>query len=413
MLYCNLFVVLVVSLFWMLVVYVSGDDGCYVLNMFWQIFYLCGNILMLMFVNDMCINVMLMMVDSVKVVQVFLDLRIIFVKEWINQIVVLFLMDFFGWIYIGQKEFDKVGGVVDVDVLLSWYVDGEGSICCSMSVGVVVFDDVLGGVGGLFVDEVVCLCVVCVDIVQKICIVGGVGVVWMKLLVKLLFGQQFVVYFDGMNVFYCVDFFIVMWVFVNVLYSVDLWLKEIGFYMVGCVQLNVVQVNVFDNDGLMLLCVCVMKVLFDVVNMVFWIYLKVYLKGCYVVFVIGLLWCVVWFGGNVMQQVDLYGYVFVCWLLVMLNVLLMQLVNEFDSKLLFGLEFDVSQIQLLIVFVIVDLLCMCVFDSSDVSCKLMMLDELQVQKLCFVNVFVFYDYLFVIWYVQIGYKLDVVFELLL
>ncbi|ELW9527039.1 hypothetical protein SIO92_001283 [Burkholderia cenocepacia] len=408
----NLFAALAASLLWMPAAHASGDDGCYVPNTLRQTSYSCGNIPMLTPANDTRINAMLMMVDSAKVAQVFPDPRTIPAKERINQIVVPFPMDFSGWIYIGQKEPDKAGGAADADASSSRYADGEGSICRSMSAGAAAFDDALGGAGGLPADEAARLRSARADIAQKTCTAGGAGAAWTKPPVKSPLGQQFAAYLDGTNAFYRADFLTATRAFANASHSADPWLKETGLYMAGRAQLNAAQANVFDNDGPTPSRARVTKVSLDAANTVFRTYLKVYPKGRYAVSATGLLRRVAWLGGNVTQQADLYGHALARWSPATSNVPLMQLANELDSKLLFGSEFDASQIQSPTVLATVDLLRMRASDSSDASRKPMTLDELQAQKPRFANAPALYDYLLATWYVQIGHKPDAALELL-
>ncbi len=183
--------------------------------------------------------------------------------------------------------------------------------------------------------------------------------------------------------------------------------------MAGRAQLNAAQANVFDNDSPTPTRGRVAKVSLDAANTVFRTYLKVYPQGRYATSANGLLRRVAWLGGNVTQQADLYGHALARWSPATSNVPLIQLANELDSKLLFGAEFDASQIQSPTVLATVDLLRMRTSDSSDSSrAKPLTLDELQAQKPRFANAPALYDYLLATWYVQIGHKPDAALALL-
>ena len=168
----------------------------------------------------------------------------------------------------------------------------------------------------------------------------------------------------------------------------------------------------FDHDSPTPTRGRVTKVSLDAANTVFRTYLKVYPKGRYATSANGLLRRVAWLGGNVMQQADLYGHALARWSPTTSNVPLIQLANELDSKLLFGSEFDASQIQSPTVLATVDLLRMRTSDSSDSSRKPLTLDDLQAQKPRFANAPALYDYLLATWYVQIGHKPDAALALL-
>ncbi|CAB3962029.1 MULTISPECIES: hypothetical protein [Burkholderia] len=410
----NLFAALAASLLWIPAAHASGDDGCYAPATLRQTTYSCGNLPMLSPANDTRINAMLMMVDSAKVAQAFPDPKTIPVKDRINQIIVPFPMDFSGWIYIGQKEPDKTGNAADSEAPSNQYADGEGSICRSMSSGADAFNDALGGAGGLPADEAARLRAARADIAQKTCAAGGASTAaWTKPPVKSPLGQQFAAYLDGTNAFYRADFLTATRAFASASHSANPWLKETGLYMAGRAQLNAAQANVFDNDNPTPSRGRVTKVSLDAANTVFRTYLKVYPQGRYATSATGLLRRVAWLGGNVTQQADLYGHALARWSPATSNVPLIQLANELDSKLLFGSDFDASQIQSPTVLATVDLLRMRTSDSSDSSRdKPLTLDDLQAQKPRFANAPALYDYLLATWYVQIGHKPDAALALL-
>ncbi|AYQ44306.1 MULTISPECIES: hypothetical protein [Burkholderia cepacia complex] len=410
----NLFAALAASLLWIPAAHASGDDGCYAPATLRQTTYSCGNLPMLSPANDTRINAMLMMVDSAKVAQAFPDPKTIPAKDRINQIIVPFPMDFSGWIYIGQKEPDKTGNAADSEAPSNQYADGEGSICRSMSSGADAFNDALGGAGGLPADEAARLRAARTDIAQKTCAAGGASTAaWTKPPVKSPLGQQFAAYLDGTNAFYRADFLTATRAFASASHSANPWLKETGLYMAGRAQLNAAQANVFDNDNPTPSRGRVTKVSLDAANTVFRTYLKVYPQGRYATSATGLLRRVAWLGGNVTQQADLYGHALARWSPATSNVPLIQLANELDSKLLFGSDFDASQIQSPTVLATVDLLRMRTSDSSDSSRdKPLTLDDLQAQKPRFANAPALYDYLLATWYVQIGHKPDAALALL-
>ncbi|WP_175812557.1 hypothetical protein [Burkholderia contaminans] len=412
LLHRNLFAALAASLFWIPAAHASGDDGCYAPTTLRQTTYSCANVPMLSPANDTRINAMLMMVDSTKVAQAFPDPKTIPAKDRINQIIVPFPMDFSGWIYIGQKEPDKTGGAADTGTPSNQYADGEGSICRSMTSGADAFNDALGSASSLPADEATRLRAARADIAQKTCAAGGANA-WAKPPVKSPLGQQFAAYLDGTNAFYRADFLTATRAFASASHSANPWLKETGLYMAGRAQLNAAQANVFDNDGPTPTRGRVTKVSLDAANTVFRTYLKVYPQGRYATSANGLLRRVAWLGGNVTQQADLYGHALARWSPATSNVPLIQLANELDSKLLFGAEFDASQIQSPTVLATVDLLRMRTSDSSDSSrAKPLTLDELQAQKPRFANAPALYDYLLATWYVQIGHKPDAALALL-
>lgn len=413
LLHRNLFAALAASLFCIPAAHASGDDGCYSPTTLRQTTYSCANVPMLSPANDTRINAMLMMVDSTKVAQAFPDPKTIPAKDRINQIIVPFPMDFSGWIYIGQKEPDKTGGAADTGTPSNQYADGEGSICRSMASGADAFNDALGSAGGLPADEATRLRAARADIAQKTCAAGGASAAWAKPPVKSPLGQQFAAYLDGTNAFYRADFLTATRAFASASHSANPWLKETGLYMAGRAQLNAAQANVFDNDSPTPTRGRVAKVSLDAANTVFRTYLKVYPQGRYATSANGLLRRVAWLGGNVTQQADLYGHALARWSPATSNVPLIQLANELDSKLLFGAEFDASQIQSPTVLATVDLLRMRTSDSSDSSrAKPLTLDELQAQKPRFANAPALYDYLLATWYVQIGHKPDAALALL-
>ncbi|MCA8150706.1 hypothetical protein [Burkholderia contaminans] len=413
LLHRNLFAALAASLFWIPAAHASGDDGCYAPTTLRQTTYSCANVPMLSPANDTRINAMLMMVDSTKVAQAFPDPKTIPVKDRINQIIVPFPMDFSGWIYIGQKEPDKTGGAADTGTPSNQYADGEGSICRSMASGADAFNDALGSAGSLPADEATRLRAARADIAQKTCAAGGASAAWARPPVKSPLGQQFAAYLDGTNAFYRADFLTATRAFASASHSANPWLKETGLYMAGRAQLNAAQANVFDNDSPTPTRGRVAKVSLDAANTVFRTYLKVYPQGRYATSANGLLRRVAWLGGNVTQQADLYGHALARWSPATSNVPLIQLANELDSKLLFGAEFDASQIQSPTVLATVDLLRMRTSDSSDSSrAKPLTLDELQAQKPRFANAPALYDYLLATWYVQIGHKPDAALALL-
>ncbi|RQT06554.1 hypothetical protein DF044_29875 [Burkholderia contaminans] len=412
LLHRNLFAALAASLFWIPAAHASGDDGCYAPTTLRQTTYSCANVPMLSPANDTRINAMLMMVDSTKVAQAFPDPKTIPAKDRINQIIVPFPMDFSGWIYIGQKEPDKTGGAADTGTPSNQYADGEGSICRSMTSGADAFNDALGSAGGLPADEATRLRAARADIAQKTCAAGGANA-WAKPPVKSPLGQQFAAYLDGTNAFYRADFLTATRAFASASHSANPWLKETGLYMAGRAQLNAAQATVFDNDSPTPTRGRVTKVSLDAANTVFRTYLKVYPQGRYATSANGLLRRVAWLGGNVTQQADLYGHALARWSPATSNVPLIQLANELDSKLLFGSEFDASQIQSPTVLATVDLLRMRTSDSSDSSrAKPLTLDDLQAQKPRFANAPALYDYLLATWYVQIGHKPDAALALL-
>lgn len=410
----NLFAALAASLLWIPAAHASGDDGCYAPNTLRQTTYSCANLPMLSPANDTRINAMLMMVDSAKVAQAFPDPKTIPAKDRINQIIVPFPMDFSGWIYIGQKEPDKTGNAADSEAPSNQYADGEGSICRSMSSGADAFNDALGGAGGVPADEAARLRAARADIAQQTCATGGASsAAWTKPPVKSPLGQQFAAYLDGTNAFYRADFLTATRAFASASHSANPWLKETGLYMAGRAQLNAAQANVFDNDGPTPSRGRVTKVSLDAANTVFRTYLKVYPQGRYATSATGLLRRVAWLGGNVTQQADLYGHALARWSPATSNVPLIQLANELDSKLLFGADFDPSQIQSPTVLATIDLLNMRTSNSSDSSrSKSLTLDDLQAQKPRFANAPALYDYLLATWYVQIGHKPDAALALL-
>ncbi|WP_175842605.1 hypothetical protein [Burkholderia contaminans] len=413
LLHRNLFAALAASLFWIPAAHASGDDGCYAPTTLRQTTYSCANVPMLSPANDTRINAMLMMVDSTKVAQAFPDPKTIPAKDRINQIIVPFPMDFSGWIYIGQKEPDKTGGAADTGTPSNQYADGEGSICRSMTSGADAFNDALGSAGGLPADEATRLRAARADIAQKTCAAGGASAAWARPPVKSPLGQQFAAYLDGTNAFYRADFLTATRAFASASHSANPWLKETGLYMAGRAQLNAAQANVFDNDGPTPTRGRVTKVSLDAANTVFRTYLKVYPQGRYATSANGLLRRVAWLGGNVTQQADLYGHALARWSPATSNVPLIQLANELDSKLLFGAEFDASQIQSPTVLATVDLLRMRTSENSDSSrAKPLTLDDLQAQKPRFANAPALYDYLLATWYVQIGHKPDAALALL-
>ncbi|VWC79153.1 hypothetical protein [Burkholderia contaminans] len=413
LLHRHLFAALAASLFWIPVAHASGDDGCYAPTTLRQNTYFCANVPMLSPANDTRINAMLMMVDSAKVAQAFPDPKTIPAKDRINQIIVPFPMDFSGWIYIGQKEPDKTGSATDAEAPSNQYADGEGSICRSMASGVDAFNDALGGAGGLPADEASRLRAARADIAQKTCAAGGASAAWTKPPVKSPLGQQFAAYLDGTNAFYRADFLTATRAFASASHSANPWLKETGLYMAGRAQLNAAQANVFDHDSPTPTRGRVTKVSLDAANTVFRTYLKVYPQGRYATSANGLLRRVAWLGGNVTQQADLYGHALARWSPATSNVPLIQLANELDSKLLFGSEFDASQIQSPTVLATVDLLRMRTSENSDSSrAKPLTLDDLQAQKPRFANAPALYDYLLATWYVQIGHKPDAALALL-
>ncbi|MCA7882251.1 hypothetical protein LGM58_03520 [Burkholderia contaminans] len=413
LLHRNLFAALAASLFCIPAAHASGDDGCYAPTTLRQTTYSCANVPMLSPANDTRINAMLMMVDSTKVAQAFPDPKTIPAKDRINQIIVPFPMDFSGWIYIGQKEPDKTGGAADTGTPSNQYADGEGSICRSMTSGADAFNDALGSAGGLPADEATRLRAARADIAQKTCAAGGASAAWARPPVKSPLGQQFAAYLDGTNAFYRADFLTATRAFASASHSANPWLKETGLYMAGRAQLNAAQATVFDNDSPTPTRSRVTKVSLDAANTVFRTYLKVYPQGRYATSANGLLRRVAWLGGNVTQQADLYGHALARWSPVTSNVPLIQLANELDSKLLFGSEFDASQIQSPTVLATVDLLRMRTSENSDSSrAKPLTLDDLQAQKPRFANAPALYDYLLATWYVQIGHKPDAALALL-
>ncbi|AOL08395.1 MULTISPECIES: hypothetical protein [Burkholderia] len=413
LLHRNLFAALAASLFCIPAAHASGDDGCYAPTTLRQTTYSCANVPMLSPANDTRINAMLMMVDSTKVAQAFPDPKTIPAKDRINQIIVPFPMDFSGWIYIGQKEPDKTGGAADTGTPSNQYADGEGSICRSMASGADAFNDALGSAGSLPADEATRLRAARADIAQKTCAAGGASAAWARPPVKSPLGQQFAAYLDGTNAFYRADFLTATRAFASASHSANPWLKETGLYMAGRAQLNAAQATVFDNDSPTPTRGRVTKVSLDAANTVFRTYLKVYPQGRYATSANGLLRRVAWLGGNVTQQADLYGHALARWSPATSNVPLIQLANELDSKLLFGSEFDASQIQSPTVLATVDLLRMRTSENSDSSrAKPLTLDDLQAQKPRFANAPALYDYLLATWYVQIGHKPDAALALL-
>ncbi|OXI77990.1 hypothetical protein CFB50_37375 [Burkholderia sp. AU33423] len=413
LLHRNLFAALAASLFWIPAAHASSDDSCEAPVTLRQNAYFCGNLPILSPANDTRINAMLMMVDSAKVAQAFPDPKTIPAKDRINQIIVPFPMDFSGWIYIGQKTPDKTGGAAETETPSNQYADGEGSICRSMTSGADAFNDALGSAGGLPADEAARLRAARADIAQKTCAAGGASAAWTKPPVKSPLGQQFAAYLDGTNAFYRADFLTATRAFASASHSANPWLKETGLYMAGRAQLNAAQANVFDNDSPTPTRGRVTKVSLDAANTVFRTYLKVYPQGRYATSANGLLRRVAWLGGNVTQQADLYGHALARWSPATSNVPLIQLANELDSKLLFGSEFDASQIQSPTVLATVDLLRMRTSENSDSSrAKPLTLDDLQAQKPRFANAPALYDYLLATWYVQIGHKPDAALALL-
>lgn len=413
LLHRNLFAALAASLLWIPAAHASGDDGCYAPTTLRQTNYSCANVPMLSPANDTRINAMLMMVDSAKVAQAFPDPKTIPVKDRINQIIVPFPMDFSGWISIGQKEPDKTDSAADTGTPSNQYADGEGSICRSMTSGADAFNDALGGADGLPADEATRLRAARADIAQKTCAAGGASAAWTKPPVKSPLGQQFAAYLDGTNAFYRADFLTATKAFASASHSASPWLKETGLYMAGRAQLNAAQANVFDNDSPTPTRGRVTKVSLDAANTVFRTYLKVYPQGRYATSATGLLRRVAWLGGNVTQQADLYGHALARWSPATSNVPLIQLANELDSKLLFGSDYDASQIQSPTVLATVDLLRMRTSDNSDSSrAKPLTLDDLQAQKPRFANAPALYDYLLATWYVQVGHKPDAALALL-
>ncbi|AKM44407.1 hypothetical protein NL30_31130 [Burkholderia contaminans] len=413
LLHRNLFAALAASLFCIPAAHASGDDGCYAPTTLRQTTYSCANVPMLSPANDTRINAMLMMVDSTKVAQAFPDPKTIPAKDRINQIIVPFPMDFSGWIYIGQKEPDKTGGAADTGTPSNQYADGEGSICRSMTSGADAFNDALGSASSLPADEATRLRAARADIAQKTCAAGGASAAWARPPVKSPLGQQFAAYLDGTNAFYRADFLTATRAFASASHSANPWLKETGLYMAGRAQLNAAQATVFDNDSPTPTRGRVTKVSLDAANTVFRTYLKVYPQGRYATSANGLLRRVAWLGGNVTQQADLYGHALARWSPATSNVPLIQLANELDSKLLFGSEFDASQIQSPTVLATVDLLRMRTSENSDSSrAKPLTLDDLQAQKPRLANAPALYDYLLATWYVQIGHKPDAALALL-
>ncbi|WP_412529959.1 hypothetical protein [Burkholderia lata] len=413
LLHRHLFAALAASLFWIPAAHASGDDGCYAPTTLRQTSYSCANVPMLSPANDTRINAMLMMVDSAKVAQAFPDPKTIPAKDRINQIIVPFPMDFSGWIYIGQKTPDKTGDAAETETPSNQYADGEGSICRSMTSGADAFNDALGSAGGLPADEAARLRAARADIAQKTCAAGGASAAWTKPPVKSPLGQQFAAYLDGTNAFYRADFLTATRAFASASHSANPWLKETGLYMAGRAQLNAAQANVFGNDSPTPTRGRVTKVSLDAANTVFRTYLKVYPQGRYATSANGLLRRVAWLGGNVTQQADLYGHALARWSPATSNVPLIQLANELDSKLLFGSEFDASQIQSPTVLATVDLLRMRTSENSDSSrAKPLTLDDLQAQKPRFANAPALYDYLLATWYVQIGHTPDAALALL-
>ncbi|NIF41391.1 hypothetical protein F3J14_10915 [Burkholderia sp. Tr-862] len=409
----NLLAALAASLLCLPAAHASSDDSCNVPPTLRQSTYSCGNVPMLSPANDTRINAMLMMVDSAKVARVFPDPKTIPPKDRISQMIVPFPMDFSGWIDIGQKAPDPTGGAADAAAPSNRYADGEGSICRSMESGADAFNDALDGAGGLPPDEAARLRAARADIAQKTCAAGGASAAWTKPPVKSPLGQQFAAYLDGTNAFYRADFLTATRAFASASHSANPWLKETGLYMAGRAQLNAAQANAFDNDSPTPSRARVTKVSLDAANTVFRTYLKVYPQGRYAVSATGLLRRVAWLGGDVAQQADLYGHALTRWSPATSNVPLMQLANELDSKLLFGSELDVRQIQSPTVLATVDLLRMRTSDSSDSSRgKPLTLDDLQAQKPRFANAPALYDYLLATWYVQIGHKPDAALALL-
>ncbi|WP_175664634.1 hypothetical protein ACN9MG_29990 [Burkholderia ambifaria] len=409
----NLLAALAASLLCLPAAHASSDDSCNVPPTLRQGTYSCGNVPMLSPANDTRINAMLMMIDGAKVARVFPDPKTIPPKDRISQMIVPFPMDFSGWIDIGQKAPDPAGSAADADAPSNRYADGEGSICRSMDAGADAFNDALDGAGGLPPDEAARLRAARADIAQKTCAAGGASAAWTKPPVKSPLGQQFAAYLDGTNAFYRADFHAATRAFASASHSANPWLKEAGLYMAGRAQLNAAQANAFDNDSPTPSRARVTKVSLDAANTVFRTYLKVYPQGRYAVSANGLLRRVAWLGGDVAQQADLYGHALARWSPATSNVPLIQLANELDSKLLFGSELDVRQIQSPTVLATVDLLRMRTPENSESSRgKPLTLDDLQAQKPRFANAPALYDYLLATWYVQIGRKPDAALALL-
>ncbi|QTO52068.1 hypothetical protein [Burkholderia latens] len=409
----NLLAALAAGLLGVPAAHASSDYTCNAPPTLRQSAYSCGNVPMLSPANDTRINAMLMMVDSGKVAQVFPDPKTIPAKERIDRIIVPFPMDFSGWIDIGQKAPDVTEGAPGADAASNRYADGEGSICLSMESGAAAFNDALAGAASVPADEAARLRAARADIAQKTCAAGGASAAWTRPPVKSPLGQQFATYLDGTYAFYRADFLAATRAFASASHSANPWLKETGLYMAGRAQLNAAQANAFDHDSPTPSRARVTKVSLDAADTVFRTYLKVYPQGRYAVSAAGLLRRVAWLGGNVSQQADLYGHALARWSPATSNMALIQLANEFDSKLLFGSELDERQIQSPTVLATIDLLRMRTSGRSDASRdKPLTLDELQAQKSRFANAPALYDYLLATWYVQIGHKPEAALALL-
>nr|WP_322044961.1 hypothetical protein [Paraburkholderia sp. J67] len=406
--------------------YASGDTGCYPTATLRQPTFACGGVPILSPGNDTRINAMLLMADSTQLAQTFPDPKTIPVADRPNQLVVPFLYDYSGWIFIGQKQTEIVSAADDADNTSdsdnanpgangqsTLYADGEGSICRSVASGDKAFYSALNAAKGLPADDAARLRASRAEMV-KACAANGNGASdnapgWLKPTgLKSALGQQFATYLDGANAFYRYDFFTATKSFANASHSNDPWLREASLYMTGRAQLNAAQADAFNSqsDTATLDRSKVTKVSLDAAQTVFRAYLRVYPHGRYAASATGLQRRVAWLGGDTLLQADSYDRALARWTPQTSNMPIGQLANELDSKLLMS-NADVAKVQSPAVLAIVDLMRMRAtgdFDSSQL--KPIKLDELQAQKPIFASMPAVHDYLLATYHVYVDHKPD-------
>lgn len=403
----HLIVALTASLLSVSTAHASGDMGCDPNATLRQGNYACGGVPILSPGNDTRINAMLLMANSNAVAQIFPDPQTVPLPDRPNHLIVPFIYDFSGWIYIGQKEPDTTSAASGDNGQSNLYADGEGNICRSEESGAEAFYEALSAAKDIPANDAARLRMARADM-AKACAAGGANAAWTKPTgLKSALGQQFATYLDGANAFYRYDFLAATRAFASASHSADPWLKEASLYMTGRAQLNAAQANAFGTDSTAPDRANVPKISLAAADTVFRTYLRIYQHGRYVVSAAGLQRRIAWLGGNAAQQADLYDKAFARWSPAGSNVPLSQLANEIDSKLLMTLSADASQIQSPPVLAVMDLLRMRgPGDVDPTERKPLTLNELQAQKPRFAGTPMLHDYLLAAYHVYSDHKPD-------
>lgn len=387
-----------------LAAHASGDYGCSgpVGNITHRNYDSCSSVPFLSPANDTRLNLELLLIDSGKLVNVPNKLAQQYPGfEDHVQLLVPFNMEDWQVREPGEsaKASDDPNGTEDSND----YAQGEGSRCRNSDDGLAAFEEALKAAKKLPSDEVAIL-----DTARKtmpaICNPTQI-ISWKEPAgIHSALGKQFASYIAGASAFYMGGFAEALNDFSALEKSPDPWLRETSFYMVGRTQLNQAQQQAFGEWGDLQMDK-VDKNALKAAETAFDIYLQKYPDGQYAASAQGLLRRVYWLGGDQTRLAAAYEKALESGTPDSLNVTVLELIEELDTKLLASVKAD--QIKSPQLLAIVDLMRMRsqgdqaggTGNSNDLS-----LAELEAQKNLFAKKPALYNYLLAAFYLYVDIK---------